>query len=137
MSKIDEPHQNIHQLADKLIELRDKGEKERATRLLSIEKGTTLRKLLRTLEQIQEILKRDIRPVIIHLTKNGTIPCFSLVLDEVDDIIDYETENLDTQTTDTLRYEPLKDYLRHPSGKNYMMLCIDKLSEQIVKITPL
>ncbi|WP_372741233.1 CZB domain-containing protein [Neptunomonas sp.] len=137
MSKLDEPHRLIHQLADNLIGLSDKGQGERAIRLLSIEKGTTLKKLLRTLEQIQEILKRDIHPVIIHLTKDGTTPCFSLVLDEVDDIIDYEAENLDTRITDTLRHEPLKGYLRHASGKNYMMLCIDKLSEQIVKITPL
>ena len=136
MSKIEEPHRLIHQLADKLLELRDKGEGKRAMRLLSIEKGTTQKKLLRTFEQIQEILQRDIHPVIIHLTKDGATPCFSLVLDEVDDIIDYQTENLDAETTDTLRHEPLKGYLRHPSGKNYMMLCIDKLSEQIVKITP-
>ncbi len=137
INKIDEPHQLIHRLADDLLALRDNGEKERAMRLLSIEKGTTLKKLLRTLEQIQEVLKREIHPVIIHLTKDGTTPCFSMVLDEIDDIIDYETENLDAQTSDTLRHEPLKGYLRHPSGKNYMMLCIDKLSEKIIKITPL
>lgn len=135
LEKIDKPHQLIHQLADSLLEMKSRGDAERAIRLLSIEKGTTLRKLVRSLDQITDILKRDMHPVIIHLTLDGKTPSFSLVLDEVDDIIDYEIDNLDTQTAQVLSHEPLKGYLRHKSGQRYMMLCIDKLSAQIRKIS--
>ncbi|WP_293266146.1 CZB domain-containing protein [Neptunomonas sp.] len=137
LRKIDEPHQLIHNIADSLLELREQGESQRALRLLSIEKGTTLRKLVRALDQIIEILKRDIHPVIIHLTFDGKSPCFSLALDEVDDIIDYEAANLDTHSIETLNHEPLKGYLKHNSGQRYMMLCIEKLSAEIRKITPI
>ncbi|BBB29968.1 CZB domain-containing protein [Neptunomonas japonica] len=135
LEKIDKPHQLIHQLADTLLEMKNNGDAERAIRLLSIEKGTTLKKLVRSLEQISGMLKREMHPVIIHLTLDGKTPSFSLALDEVDDIIDYEIEDLDTGTAQALSHEPLKGYLRHKSGQRYMMLCVEKLSTQIRKIS--
>jgi chemotaxis signal transduction protein len=134
MKRLEEPHILIHNMADKLLDMRDNNEGERALRLLSIEKATTLKKLLRILDLVQDMLKRNIHPVVLHLTKDGNIPWFSLVLDEVDDIIDYEIKQLDTSASEALSHEPVTGYLRHRSGKRYMMLSIEKLYKQVSKI---
>ncbi|WP_136678676.1 CZB domain-containing protein [Neptunomonas sp. XY-337] len=136
LDKIEKPHQEIHALADTLLELCSNGETARAQRILSIEKGTTLRKLLRILESAQDLLLRNIHPVLLHLTQDGSTPWYSIVLDEVDDIIDYRLSDLDTSATTALKQEPINGYLRQKNGDRYMMLCVNKLYNQVNKITP-
>lgn len=133
LQRIEEPHITIHNLADSLLDLCHQGDAERAIRLLSIEKGTTLRKLLRTLDLIQDLLRRNIHPVVLHLTLDGHSPWFSIVLDEVDDIIDFNSKHLDISAVQSLPHEPVKGYLRHKSGQRYMMLCAEKLYTRVQK----
>lgn len=130
LDKIEAPHNRIHQLADKLLEMRDKGQVEEAIAELNKEKRSSLKTLMQILDMIQEMLIRNVHPVVMHLTRDGVSPWFSMVLDEIDDIVDYEVSQLDTSVAGSLGRDPIRGYLRHNSGKRYMMVCLDQFFEQ-------
>jgi chemotaxis signal transduction protein len=129
LEKIEQPHIHIHSLADKLLDQTASGEKEAAVEILRIEKQTTLKKLLRILDYISDYLNNSIHPIVLHLTKDGRTPWFSMVLDDLGDIIDYAPETLDT-VSDFNSAEPIVGYVRDPSGPNFMMLSLDKFYEK-------
>ena len=129
LEKIEQPHIHIHSLADKLLDQTASGEKDAAVEVLRIEKQTTLKKLLRILDYISDYLNNSIHPIVLHLTKDGRTPWFSMVLDDLGDIIDYAPETLDT-VSDFNSAEPIVGYVRDPSGPNFMMLSLDKFYEK-------
>jgi len=126
LKKLENPHSQIHALADRIIAMRDAGQQEQAVRVLEIERDTTLKNLLRTLRSIQDYLRTNIHPVVLHITRDGQTPWFSLVLDEIDEIIDYDINRLDSEATSNSQ-EPVDGYVRDKSGVNFMMLSMDKL----------
>ncbi|MCV6590448.1 MAG: chemotaxis protein CheW [Marinobacterium sp.] len=69
-------------------------------------------------------------PVILHLTQDGATPWFALVLEEIDDIIEYETQQLD-RSIQTLGHEPVIGYVRHNSSPPFMMLDVIRLYRQL------
>ncbi|WP_415891579.1 CZB domain-containing protein [Neptuniibacter sp. PT8_73] len=128
LDKIEQPHKDIHSLGDKLLDMSSAGKQEEAVEMLRIERQTSLKKLLRTLEHIQEYLKNSIHPIVLHLTKDGRTPWFSMVLDNIGDIIDYSPVAMDNlkkidQST------PIEGYVRDPSGESFMMLSLEQFYE--------
>ena len=131
LDKIEQPHNHIHSLADALLDMVADGQREQAVDLLRLEKQTTLKKLLRTLQYITELLHSGIHPIVLHLTKDGRTPWFSLVLDDIGDIVDYSPVTLDkVDVMDSS--EPIEGYVRDPSGTNFMILSLDKFYEQVI-----
>ncbi|WP_027859808.1 CZB domain-containing protein [Marinobacterium jannaschii] len=126
LKKLENPHNQIHALADRLLAMRDADDTAQAIRTLEIERDTTLKNLLRTLHSIQDYLRTNIHPVVLHITHDGQTPWFSMVLDEIDEIIDYDINRLDTAATSNSQ-EPVDGYVRDKSGVNFMMLSMDKL----------
>lgn len=131
LDKIEQPHKHIHSLADRLLDMAGTGQRDEAIEVLRIEKQTTLKKLLRVLEHITELLQNSIHPIVLHLTQDGRTPWFSMVLDDIGDIIDYSSISLDkVKAMD--RSEPIEGFVRDPSGESFMMLSLDKFHEQIL-----
>jgi chemotaxis signal transduction protein len=130
LEKIEDPHLHIHALADRLLEKSVNGQNQAAIEELGLEKQTTLKKLLRVLENMTEYLQGSIHPIVLHLTEDGTTPAFSMVLDDIGDIIDYSAQSLD-KVTSMDRSEPIHGYVREPSGTSFMMLSLDKLHDRI------
>ncbi len=130
LNKLEKPHNQIHALADSLLALRAQGQVQRAVRLLEIEKVSTLKNLLRTLRSIQDYLNTSIHPVVLHLTQDGQTPWFSLILDQIDEIIDYDPARLDRTATQHSG-EPLEGYVRDSAGSNFMMLSVEKLHQHL------
>ncbi|WP_286238392.1 CZB domain-containing protein [Neptuniibacter halophilus] len=129
LDKIEEPHQHIHSLADTLLDMTAAGKQAQAINELQLEKQTTLKKLLRVLDYIRDYLENSIHPIVLHLTKDGRTPWFSMVLDNIGDIIDYPPMAMDTLNSID-KGEPVKGYVRDPSGVSFMMLALDKFYEQ-------
>lgn len=130
LNKIEQPHNHIHSLADKLLEMVAVGQRDEAVEYLRLEKQTTLKKLLRTLQYITELLQSGIHPIVLHLTQDGRTPWFSMVLDEIGDIVDYSPVSLDRVETLNDK-EPIEGYVRDPSGTNFMILSLDKFHDQV------
>lgn len=127
LARIEEPHQHIHNLADKLLALKEENKGEEALTLLHQARSTSLQRLIRLLKQTQDYLSSGIHPVVLHLTRDGHTPWFSLVLDEIDDIIDYDPSWIDLDAKETLSNEPVSGYIRHKSGARFMMLSTEAL----------
>lgn len=130
LNKIEDPHKHIHSLADKLLDMTAAGDQAQAIEELRIEKQTTLKKLLRVLDYINDYLNNSIHPIVIHLTKDGRTPWFSLVLDTMGDIAEYSSLSLDDMQS-VNQNEPIKGYVRDPSGNSFMLLSLDKLYDQV------
>lgn len=129
LNKIEDPHKHIHSLADKLLDMTAAGDQAQAIEELRIEKQTTLKKLLRVLDYINDYLNNSIHPIVIHLTKDGRTPWFSLVLDTMGDIAEYSSISLDDMQSMN-QNDPIKGYVRDPSGNSFMLLSLDKLYDQ-------
>lgn len=130
LDKIEEPHERIHAMADILLDMVAAGQAEEAVAKLRIEKQTTLRVLLRTLDHISEFLKNGVHPVVLHLTREGQNTWFSLVLDNIGDVIDYNSETMENVNRENSR-EPLEGFIRDPSGLSFMLLSLEKLHQQL------
>lgn len=130
LAKVEEPHIKLYQLADKYLNMAATSDKETAIKSLQIEKQTSLKKFLRLLDYITDFLDNSIHPIVLHLTKDGRTPWFSLVLDDIGDIVDYPASALDRSNATQSR-EPIDGYVRDPSGSSFMMLSLDKFYAQI------
>lgn len=129
LDKIEQPHIYIHSLADKLLDMAAANQQSEAIEELRIEKQTTLKKLLRVLDYISDYLQNSIHPIVLHLTKDGRTPWFSMVLDNIGDIIDYAPEAMDQLKTFD-QSEPIKGYVRDKNVGSFMMLSLEKFYDQ-------
>lgn len=129
LDKIKQPHEEIHQLGERLLAMAANGQQQAAVDTLQLERQTNLKKLLRTLENIKEYLSNSIHPIVLHLTKDGHTPWFSMVLDNIGDIIDYSPV-----TMDNLRQidqsAPIEGYVRDPAGNSFMMLSLQQFYQK-------
>jgi len=131
LEKLDEPHQGIHELADRVLSLVEQQDHETALQVLSFERPARLRKVERLFALIKDYLRTSIHPVVLHLTQDGLNPWFALVLDEIDDIVEYDPDWIDQCSGDALGNEPIAGYIRHKSGQNFMMLAVDQLYTEL------
>lgn len=71
LSQFEAPHARIHGLADKLLNLKDNGEGEKALGYFQEEKNTTLAQLLELFDTVQVMLPTLKRPVALILNDRG------------------------------------------------------------------
>ncbi len=98
LAQFDAPHKHIHSLAEILLTLRDEGKQNEALERLHIERHTTLRRLQSLFHQAREQIKSIMRPIILFVTKDGAIPTFGILVDEINDIIEYDKNDMQSDT---------------------------------------
>lgn len=86
----DQPHRNIHGLAQKLLSLRDNDKTAEALELFDYETATTLRQLRVLFGRARDQIQTGMRPVLLYVTRDGTTPCYALLIDEINDVITYK-----------------------------------------------
>ena len=94
LERFDEPHRQIHALADELLELKARGNTDEALHRLEIARNTVLRRLRKTFHHARIQLKESIRDVVLNLTTDGETPLVGLKIDEINDVITYPRERL-------------------------------------------
>lgn len=87
LARFEEPHNKLHALADKLLTINAKGNKDEALRLLEKEKSTTFMKLIRLFESARDQIILDHKPIIVFTTQDGQQPHIGLLVDQVEDNI--------------------------------------------------
>ncbi|QTL36642.1 MULTISPECIES: chemotaxis protein CheW [Pseudoalteromonas] len=87
LARFEEPHNKLHALADKLLTINAKGDKDEALRLLEKEKATTFMKLIRLFESARDQIILDHKPIIVFTTQDGQRPHIGLLVDQVEDNI--------------------------------------------------
>ncbi len=88
-----EPHRKLHGAAKNLLELRERGFKERALEGLESARKSTLRELMYLFDQAKEIINID-HSVLLIVTEDGSVPMVSFRLDEIEDVIEFETDKV-------------------------------------------
>ncbi|AZZ96684.1 CZB domain-containing protein [Pseudoalteromonas sp. R3] len=87
LARFEEPHNKLHALADKLLTINAKGNKDEALQLLEKEKSTTFMKLIRLFESARDQIILDHKPIIVFTTQDGQQPHIGLLVDQVEDNI--------------------------------------------------
>jgi chemotaxis signal transduction protein len=94
MEKFDVPHRKLHKLADELISLSKRGDKEKALKIFEEEKRKTFTVLIRLFESAREQITLDYKPIIIFTTKDGQTPHIGLLVDKVEDSINVNSSDI-------------------------------------------
>lgn len=92
LSEFDAPHEQIHALADKLMDMKKNNDLEKALKMLRYEKDITLKRLMKRFDQARTHLKESSRQVLLYITEDGTTPIVALRIDDINDVIDFKPE---------------------------------------------
>ncbi|WP_198263874.1 CZB domain-containing protein [sulfur-oxidizing endosymbiont of Gigantopelta aegis] len=92
LAEFDQPHKQIHSLADKLLDMKKDKDLDHALHLLRYERNITLKRLLKRFEQARTHLKESTRQVLLYITEDGTTPTVALRIDDINDVIDFKPE---------------------------------------------
>ncbi len=93
MAQFSTPHNDIHALADKLLTMRDSGEKEEALKELEFQRITTLRRLRSLFSHARGQLTEMMRSILLYVTCDGVNPAYALLIDEVHDALTYKLKD--------------------------------------------
>ncbi len=93
MSQFDQPHKEIHSLADKLLGMSNRGDKDEALKELAFQRLTTLRRLRSLFSHAREQLTEMMRPILLYVSCDGRTPDYALLIDEVHDALTYQRED--------------------------------------------
>lgn len=89
LTSFDEPHNEIHALAEKLISLRDNDKQAEALEILVHARATTLRRLRALFTRVKDHISGGIRQVLLFVTLDGKTPRYALMIDEINDVLNY------------------------------------------------
>ncbi len=89
MESFEQPHRHLYSLAEQLLTLRDDGKSEEALEKLRTEKSTTLRRLRALFSRARDQIQSGMRPVLLYVTLDGKTPRYALMIDEINDVINY------------------------------------------------
>jgi len=84
-----EPHNTIHELAERLLALRDNGKEAEALQELTHARATTLRRLRALFSRARDQISGGMRQVLLFVTIDGKTPRYALMIDEINDVMNY------------------------------------------------
>lgn len=94
LERFDEPHKQLHSMADSLLELVRQGNQEQALSQFAEQKRNTFTLLIRLFESAREQVVLDYKPIIIFTTKDGHSPYLGLLVDKVEDSVTVNKEDI-------------------------------------------
>ena len=89
LQQFDEPHRKIHALGEELLQLRDNDLVDEALDRLTHERATTLRRLRTLFVRARDQIQGGIRQVLLFVTIDGKTPRYALMIDDINDVINY------------------------------------------------
>ena len=102
LAAFDAPHRAIHALADKLLTLRDNDQQAEALEILAHERVTTLRRLRTLFSRARDQIESGMRQVLLYVTIDGKTPRYALLIDEINDVINYSPADFQSSSTGAL-----------------------------------
>ena len=102
LAAFDTPHRAIHALADKLLTLRDNDQESEALEILAHERATTLRRLRALFVRARDQIESGMRQVLLYVTLDGKTPRYALLIDEINDVINYSSSDFQSSNSGAL-----------------------------------
>jgi chemotaxis signal transduction protein len=120
-SDFDAPHRRIHALADELLQLASREDREAALQRLDLERQTTFRVLQRTFNFVRDALRSSQHAVLLYITSDGRTPRMALRIDDISDILTFsERERVPLDRiglpAGAISRDLVSDYLRGKAG---------------------
>ncbi|WP_276756432.1 chemotaxis protein [Pseudoalteromonas marina] len=94
ISRFNEPFELLLEQARQSVTAHRQGEHKQVSYLLSKIKRSSLAQLERLFESAQEQITLDYKPIIVFTTKDGINPHVGLLVDKVEDSLDYKKEDI-------------------------------------------
>ncbi|WP_457934322.1 chemotaxis protein [Pseudoalteromonas sp. SCSIO 43210] len=94
ISRLDEPFQSLLETAKAAIAAHNQSDHKQVSALLDKIKRNSLIQLERLFESAKEQITLDYKPIIVFTTKDGLNPHVGLLVDKVEDNIDYKKEDI-------------------------------------------
>ncbi|WP_024608202.1 hypothetical protein [Pseudoalteromonas sp. TAB23] len=94
MSRLNEPFQSLLKTVKEAISAHNQSDYKQVSALLEKIKRSNLIQLERLFESAKEQITLDYKPIIVFTTKDGLNPHVGLLVDKVEDNIDYKKEDI-------------------------------------------
>jgi chemotaxis signal transduction protein len=94
MSRFNEPFESLLTQAKQAVNAHKQGEHKQVNNLLSKIKSSSIAQLERLFESAKEQITLDYKPIIVFTTKDGINPHVGLLVDKVEDSLDYKKEDI-------------------------------------------
>ncbi|NMP04969.1 chemotaxis protein [Pseudoalteromonas arctica] len=94
MSRLNEPFQSLLETVKEAISAHNQSDYKQVSALLKKIKRSNLIQLERLFESAKEQITLDYKPIIVFTTKDGLNPHVGLLVDKVEDNIDYKKEDI-------------------------------------------
>ncbi|ALQ06726.1 chemotaxis protein [Pseudoalteromonas fuliginea] len=94
ISRLDKPFQSLLETAKAAIAAHNQSDHKQVSALLDKIKRNSLIQLERLFESAKEQITLDYKPIIVFTTKDGLNPHVGLLVDKVEDNIDYKKEDI-------------------------------------------
>lgn len=107
LTAFEEPHLAIHALANELLLLTESGKQAEALDILERARHTTLQRLLAVFARVKEQIKSSMRQVLLFVTDDGRSPRYALMLDDVNDVINYSASDFQPSNNGPLSIMPI------------------------------
>lgn len=102
MQQFEQPHRQLHSCAEQLIKLRDQSKLEQAVELLEQARNTTLKRLQTLFARARDQIQSGMRPVLLYVTEDGKTPRYALLIDEINDVINYSQQDFQASQSGAL-----------------------------------
>lgn len=94
MSRFNEPFESLLTQAKQAVTAHKQGEHKQVNNLISKIKSSSIAQLERLFESAKEQITLDYKPIIVFTTKDGINPHVGLLVDKVEDSLDYKKEDI-------------------------------------------
>ena len=138
MLDFNQPHKQIHSLADKLLNMYVAGEAEKALDILRLERDITMKRLSRHFAQAREHIRESSRSVLLYVTEDGRTPTVALQIDDIHDVIDFKPQQFKPmQTVKAIlgadESKLITHYLKQKDTADCLLIDASRISE-IIKV---
>ncbi len=97
LEKFDQPHKNIHKVADKVLDLSTKGETELALKVIESTRNRELNEMIRLFNGVKEIIDKGRKNLIIILNVDGD--SFGISVDSMDSVVKVKNELIESPSS--------------------------------------
>ncbi len=94
MTRFDEPHKQIHALADELLSLKEDGKLDIALDKLHTARISTLNYLKKHFSHARDQIEDSLHTVVINITNDGSTAVVALQIDEIHEVMNFKQEDL-------------------------------------------
>jgi hypothetical protein len=104
LTAVDAPHTQLRNLAETVINHCEHSQTDKALEELNQSKATSLRQLQSLFLRIREQIESAVRQVLLFVTLDGSTPLYALIIDEINDVLSYESSDFHPSNDGSLKH---------------------------------